>query len=582
MTLEELLALLANIESMTDAELADYLSDLQSAAQAAAADNPDDATVDLIVQAADAADQVRAMQTARETEAAERTARQQDALDRLAGTTDEATEEETSEADEADDATDEDQADEETEVVDEAEAEDTAEPIAATATPPARVSRVNARRPASTQPRPTGGLPDTFADWGLVAAANAPGVQAGARINRPEQLCDLLESAWQATRGFSGQGMQMKLARRGWNTPQAMYGEARTLTDNAKANEKKIREVVNARSQSFRSVQASGGICAPINVSYDLPTLGDDGRPFRDRALTRFGAERGGVATIPPPTLTDLDGAISVWTEANDRNPSSPTTKPCLTITCPEEDEDLVDAIVRCLKTGNFRARFFPEQLEAWMRLAAVQWAREAEIKHITRVGTDSTQVSAGQILGTSRDILTTLDRILAARRSYHRDYSIGWTYAAPYWLLDMIRTDIARQMPVGTLDETLALADASIGRWFAVRGLTPVWLYDGETADGQIFGPQGDGPALGWPDHVVQYLFPTGSWLFLDGGMLDLGIVRDSTLNSTNDFQLFAESFEGTHFHGDPDTTMRIESDVCPDGSASALIDIQPCTVGS
>jgi hypothetical protein len=190
--------------------------------------------------------------------------------------------------------------------------------------------------------------------------------------------------------------------------------------------------------------------------------------------------------------------------------------------------------------------------------------------------------VSAGQILGTSRDILTTLDRILAARRSYHRDYSIGWTYAAPYWLLDMIRTDIARQMPVGTLDETLALADAAISRWFAVRGLTPVWLYDGEVADGQIFGPQGDGPALGWPDHVVQYLYPTGSWLFLDGGTLDLGIVRDSTLNSTNDFQLFAESFEGTHFHGDPDTTMRIESDVCPDGSASALVDISPCVVGS
>jgi hypothetical protein len=576
MNLAELLALLVNIESMTDAELGDYLADLQSAASS-------EEDVDLVVQAADAADAVRAEQTVRTERAEAETARREEALARLAG------DPEVDESDpdpEAEPETDEESTEEEdpehTEDVEaeQVEAEEVAEPIAASA--PSKVSKVAARRPASTQPRRTGGLPATFEDWGLVASANAPGVSMGSKIRRPEQLCELLENAWQATRGFSGPGMQMKLARRGWDSPAAMYGEERTLSDNAKSNERKIRQVVNARSQSFQSLQSTGGICSPINVSYDLPTLGDDGRPFRDKALTRFGAERGGVATIPPPTLTDLDGAISVWTEANDRTPADPTTKPCLTITCPEEDEDLVDAIVRCLKTGNFRARFFPEQLEAWMRLAAVQWAREAEIKHITRVGTDSTQVSAGQILGTSRDILTTLDRILAARRSYHRDYSIGWTYAAPYWLLDMIRTDIARQMPVGTLDETLALADAAISRWFAVRGLTPVWLYDGEVADGQIFGPQGDGPALGWPDHVVQYLYPTGSWLFLDGGTLDLGIVRDSTLNSTNDFQLFAESFEGTHFHGDPDTTMRIESDVCPDGSASALVDISPCVVGS
>lgn len=32
---------------------------------------------------------------------------------------------------------------------------------------------------------------------------------------------------------------------------------------------------------------------------------------------------------------------------------------------------------------------------------------------------------------------------------------------------------------------------------------------------------------------------------LFLDGGTLDLGIVRDSTLNATNDAIIFAESFE-------------------------------------
>jgi hypothetical protein len=34
------------------------------------------------------------------------------------------------------------------------------------------------------------------------------------------------------------------------------------------------------------------------------------------------------------------------------------------------------------------------------------------------------------------------------------------------------------------------------------------------------------------------------GAFLSLDGGEFDLGIVRDSTLNATNDAEFFAESF--------------------------------------
>lgn len=37
----------------------------------------------------------------------------------------------------------------------------------------------------------------------------------------------------------------------------------------------------------------------------------------------------------------------------------------------------------------------------------------------------------------------------------------------------------------------------------------------------------------------------PTGSLQLLDGGTLDLGLVRDSTLNTSNDFQMFSETFK-------------------------------------
>lgn len=41
-----------------------------------------------------------------------------------------------------------------------------------------------------------------------------------------------------------------------------------------------------------------------------------------------------------------------------------------------------------------------------------------------------------------------------------------------------------------------------------------------------------------------VMGMWQQGGVYFIDGGTLDFGIVRDSTLNSTNDFQVFGESF--------------------------------------
>lgn len=49
-----------------------------------------------------------------------------------------------------------------------------------------------------------------------------------------------------------------------------------------------------------------------------------------------------------------------------------------------------------------------------------------------------------------------------------------------------------------------------------------------------------------GYPNQVDALLFPTGSILFLDGGSLDLGLVRDSALNSRNRYRQFSETFEG------------------------------------
>lgn len=572
MDLQELLDRAADVANLSDEELSQLISDLDAAASALADVDTDEA-LGQIIQIADAVDTLRAESTQREEAAATRASERDAALARIRGPEEDETE-----------------AEDEPEEVPEPEAEVPAEeaepepvPVAASAPParrPARVGRVAARRPASTTPRPAQAT--DLSQWNLTASANISGIQEGQRITDAEMLAVVFGAAIKQSAGYrGGQGSRVKIpvARIGDDRdPTAVgYTADRVLDRDYRANLAKIG-AAQRRLNSAENMAAAGGICAPPEVRYDLPIVGDDTRPFRDEALLRFGADRGGVTTLPPPLLDELDDAVGIWTEANDQNPSAPATKPCLTVTCPAEDTTVVDAITRCLQYGNFRARFFAEQIEAWMQLAAVRHARLAEVTMMTRVGTGSTDVDAAEGLGSSVDVLTTLDRAVAGMRSRHRiTTAFPLRFVAPAWLRDNMRANQARES-YGSADERFAIADADINRWIATRNVNVTWVWDGEP--GQIFGPQGDGPLLGWPDTAVTYLYPEGSWLFLDGGTLDLGIVRDSTLNSTNDVQVFAETFENVHFHGVE--SQRIEMDICASGHVAAAVDYDPCVVGS
>jgi hypothetical protein len=320
----------------------------------------------------------------------------------------------------------------------------------------------------------------------------------------------------------------------------------------------------------------------PSEIRYDLPALiGTGDQPVRDEMMVRMGAARGGVVTLDPPVLSDTDGAIGVWTESNDQNPSNPAVKPCLDFTCPDDSESIVDAVTQCLQFGNFRARFFGEQIQTLMDLTAVQFARRMEARRLTAINSGSTQVTVGQLLGTTRDVIAGLIRAGEEIRDVHRlPDSQVLRFGCPAWLIGQMQVDLARQMPVGTLDETLAVSEAKILGWLRNAGVEPTLTYEIGTATGRTFDVQQDGGLKPWPSTVKTQLYPEGSWLDLDGGILDLGIYRDSALIETNDFRMFSEAFQATHFHGVLSWTMIF--DTCPDGSASALVDIAPCLIGS
>ncbi len=458
---------------------------------------------------------------------------------------------------------------------DNAEQVDDLEPVLASVAP--IVSRVAARRPTRHMPpdRTPAAMSDDIATWGLTAAANVPGQPAGARITNEGELAQAFLEAWRSSEGYTGASQRTRLFSMG--SLEGTYDQERILDRDATANSGKIAAAQRARVNTRRGLVASGGNPAPEENRYDIPVIGSEARPVRDQFLTRFGATRGGINTITPPRLAAVDDATSVHTNTND---VASATKSFATVTAGAEATQLVDAIVKRIRFGEFQDRFLPELIAAWVKLCAVSHARLAEETLIAEIATAGTNVSAGDdLLSATRDILSQLDRLAIAVRSRERlGHDFPLDVLLPDWAYGLMRVDISRQTPgSGTItDETLAVADATIDRLLTTRNINPVW-----SPDMQVFGEQGVGAIQGFPDTVVGHVCASGAHLFLDGGSLDLGIVRDSSLNDTNDVEMFSETFEQHHFHHQV-PAYQITMDVDPSGTTSAAAAFDPSATGS
>lgn len=437
---------------------------------------------------------------------------------------------------------------EETEVVPEGEQV----PVAAAATPRRlpSIGRLAAARPAASAPVPTatdsGPGPKT-----LIASADIPGLPAGREVSVEDWGKGAMAryNAVSKTQSSGADGERIF-----FGTVYQEYPEDRTLTrDNDSLNERRMQAVA-----SPEALAASGGICGPVAVDYSLTTIAVADRPVKG-GLVQFGASRGGVRFILPHTLAQVtgDAPASVWTQATDANPGG-STKPHAVFVCQAVQEVVVDAVTSIVQFGNFQARFFTEQIDQYMATVDAVHSRLAEATLLSAITTGSTAVTAGAYeIGAAREFLSELDRAISGLRYRHRlgTGNVPLRLHIPQWFYDMVRADLTKQLPgdSGSGLERLATADATIDGFFAVRHINVTKVLDSPTGAAVLQGflPQGAGQLVPWPLHVYAWLYPEGSWTFLDGGELNLGMVRDSTLNSTNNFQMFTETFEKAVFRG-------------------------------
>lgn len=401
----------------------------------------------------------------------------------------------------------------------------------------------------------------------ITAGADIPGVSAGSQLPNLRAVAQaLLDRKRGMGRTSGGDGEQHTVA-----TFTTSYPEDRTLISNDfEGNSNKVDGVV-----SEQAIVAAGGLCAPVEARYEIFGLGELGRPVRD-SLAVFNADRGGIRFVAPPVLTDLDGAVSLWTLQDDEDAATEgapdPVKPCIRVACGAEVTTFIDAIPLCLTFGNMGARAYPELVERHTQLGMISHARFAETRLLTRIGALSTSVSTGTELGAARDIFVAVDQAAAAYRNRHRmDDETRLRVIFPAWFKNALRADLTKQIPGDGDENTFALAESKINSWFSIRGIEVTWAMDGET--GQIMGAQAAGALNAFPTNVIWYLFAEGTFLFLDGGTLDLGLVRDSTLNGTNDYKIFLETFEAVTKVGIE--SLRVTSTLAIKGSSSGTQDL-------
>lgn len=332
----------------------------------------------------------------------------------------------------------------------------------------------------------------------------------------------------------------------------AMHAKARNLSDGRGRREKHLIASISAPAQhdvtdvlddegiraawdkahSVEDMVASGGWCAPSETIYDfacdfeampeeidLPTL-----------TSRRGGLRYPISPLLGDVLNDPDSGFT-WTEADDIAAASPAgpTKACFTIPCPTFDEERLQAQGICVTAGNLTDRAYPELTNRYIDLVMTAHAHRMNLLKINRLVAASTAVAPTVAdLSAAEAVLASIElQIAVLRDQFFMAEGQVLEVVLPRWVRTVIRRDLARRSGVA-FDQ---VSNADIQRFFTEIGARVQFVSDWQRIAGAV------GSVVTLPATVQALVYPAGAHTLLDGGSLDLGVVRDSTLNATNDY---------------------------------------------
>lgn len=377
----------------------------------------------------------------------------------------------------------------------------------------------------------------------ITASVDIPGVAHGGELTSLDSVIDVV--------GRKAKSMPVTRGNPNYQTVASIRNEfSHTVDDRTTPAqvEELFRFLTKRDGMDAEALVAAGGWCAPSEIRYDFFNVAGSSGLID---LPTFGVTRGGVQFPVSPSLADaidggafapfseaFDGTSNpwLWTEADDIAAATGSpTKPCIRVPCPDFAEERLEAYGICLTAGNLANDAYPEATANMIRLLMAAHDHAVNARLIALMVARST--SAISITGgaaTDAAAPRIFNAAALAATDYRERYGMALEdvleIVLPAWVREVIRADLAWKAGVDLLEVT----NQQIDSYFTSRNVRPQWVDDWQVRGANQFGNATARTA--WPTTVDFLLYAAGTFLHGNGMSLDLGVVRDSVLNETND----------------------------------------------
>jgi hypothetical protein len=387
----------------------------------------------------------------------------------------------------------------------------------------------------------------TRARLAVTAGVDIPGVARNQEMATLDELVNAFQRAARglpATRDGSGQERLVATVR----------NEFEHVVDD-RTSPAQVEELLNhlRRPALMESLVAGGGWCAPSEIRYEFFNVaGVDGLVD----LPTVGISRGGLQFPVSPSIADAFGSKGLapfavafsnasvpwlWTESDDAaSVTGSPTKPTIRVPCPTFSNVRLECYGITMTAGNLTDDAYPEATANTLRLLLTAWQHAQNARIISQMVTLSGTAITG-IGGAGAPVFqTVMNGLDLACTDYRAKYAIPdetpLEVIIPFWVQDLIAADLAWRPGMGS--ELLAVTNQDIARYLAARNVRAQFVNDWQVRGS---GNNGFGnpttPMTAWPTGVDVLVYAAGTFVKGNGLTLDLGVVRDSTLNATNDF---------------------------------------------
>jgi hypothetical protein len=393
---------------------------------------------------------------------------------------------------------------------------------------PRRVQRINV--PLS-EIRARAPQPEVRPSLAITAAADVPRYMAGRQFENISELADAMHERAKTTPvSASGQVSGPKVA-----TIKREFEHVIGHDSSPAEVSQMIKELT-----SPQALVAGGGWCAPSEITYEFFDITcEDGMID----LPTFGVQRGGLRWPTSPSMADVfTGTFTnatnpwLWTETDDiLTVTGSTNKPCVRVPCPSFNEARLECYGICLTAGNLTDNAYPEATENQLSLLRSAHFHAMNQRYIATLVAASTVVATGGFFIDAEMISADLPNAIGwAATDYRTRFGMCeddiLEVVVPFWAREVMRGDYAQRTGV----DFRAITDAQIDADFDVRKVRVQYVKDWQVRTGNQ--PGGSTPSQLYPATVQFMIYAAGTFGLGNGMTLDLGVVRDSTLNAEND----------------------------------------------